>query len=695
MPKKKSKSKRPTAPKRGEGQRQQQQQTCDWGITPNNDGSPGFSNGDDPEDASFQNRERMDREWRALLDDPNSTKELRDFALSQLNDPVGLGKIFDGKPEVKYDGEGIGRGDWTLIEDFEEGNWGSDSGNAIIGAAADIILTKEGYDNGSILLSARGMRPGGRFNFLEAYPKLCEACLRVTVDPVVDRELKSNAHVVLGFLRGQTSLEAVGGEAMDDVKKALQLSPEDWRVHGMLATRNMAVYNTALALEGIERALDLATDDLARLSLGIRRGKILHNLHGREDDMIAAFEESLSLYENGVKDHPRMNDLLVGRLAVAEYMLVIGYDRRGEHKKALNHYREAEAKRGSIDEETAKSTDWTSRMVAQLIVANTSPGNVKYGECHHCGKTAASPQRCGACRAVFYCSKGCQVQAWKGGHKKECKKLKADRKEKKAAAREEANERDHRSGLPPLDANLNPKKLWDEGVELSKSGNYEDAVWNFALALFMSAALDANDKQPVKDAVENCSEDDALAMALSVICAPRGNILRRSNEVYKKAIRMNITAVNIEMGESTADVDRNVFGVGMCLIMHARMLGRSYSMDTLAKANSRTHRDAFDDVARLVRNANTYIDSQRWLTLQFELGYSSMDVGAVNEAEKWLKQFVSSVDETASLRSDRGAQQHWSDMKASAETRLAQLPLLKTFDRNNPGFGSGDDCIVM
>ena len=94
-------------------------------------------------------------------------------------------------------------------------------------------------------------------------------------------------------------------------------------------------------------------------------------------------------------------------------------------------------------------------------------------------------------------------------------------------------------------------------------------------------------------------------------------------------------------------------------------------------------------------NVNTYIDSQRWLTLQFEFGYSTMDVGALSEAENWLKQFVSTLDKTVSLRSDPGAIQHWSRMKESAESRLAQLPLFKALSQKNPGLGTEEDCTLM
>ena len=86
----------------------------------------------------------------------------------------------------------------------------------------------------------------------------------------ISSAVRSNAHVVLSFLQGQSSLESIGGHAMVDLQKAVKLSPGDWRLHSMLATRNMVIYNTALALESIQRALELSPDDFSKFLLGIR-----------------------------------------------------------------------------------------------------------------------------------------------------------------------------------------------------------------------------------------------------------------------------------------------------------------------------------------------------------------------------------------------------------------------------------------
>ena len=42
--------------------------------------------------------------------------------------------------------------------------------------------------------------------------------------------------------------------------------------------------------------------------------------------------------------------------------------------------------------------------------------------------------RCGRCRQRTYCSKQCQVSAWKDGHKQECKALQEERQQRVSAA---------------------------------------------------------------------------------------------------------------------------------------------------------------------------------------------------------------------------------------------------------------------
>ena len=45
--------------------------------------------------------------------------------------------------------------------------------------------------------------------------------------------------------------------------------------------------------------------------------------------------------------------------------------------------------------------------------------------CANCGKDALADEKfkqCSKCKSQWYCSKECQVEAWKAGHKKDCKR---------------------------------------------------------------------------------------------------------------------------------------------------------------------------------------------------------------------------------------------------------------------------------
>ena len=56
--------------------------------------------------------------------------------------------------------------------------------------------------------------------------------------------------------------------------------------------------------------------------------------------------------------------------------------------------------------------------------------------CGHCGTLATTQtlHLCTGCRQRAYCNHSCQLVAWRAGHKKECKLLKADAETKKNAA---------------------------------------------------------------------------------------------------------------------------------------------------------------------------------------------------------------------------------------------------------------------
>ena len=96
------------------------------------------------------------------------------------------------------------------------------------------------------------------------------------------------------------------------------------------------------------------------------------------------------------------------------------------------------------------------------------------------------------------------------------------------------------------------------------------------------------------------------------------------------------------------DVDRLRFGVAMCYIFRARLHGRVFvAWSTIHKTKQHHHNDEEDDVfegaAQHIREALGFLDPNRWLTYQYELGYSNFDVAALPEAKLWFGTFVMSL----------------------------------------------------
>jgi tetratricopeptide (TPR) repeat protein len=124
-----------------------------------------------------------------------------------------------------------------------------------------------------------------------------------------------------------------------------------------LSTRDLAIHHTSFALESNCRALDLATDDLTKYSLAVHKGEILFNLDNRYDEAITAFNYAISLYDDGIKDHPHMTNHRVGHLAVAKYMLVQLYALQGAHTKPDRYFQAAKEKINTIDRKTSEAID--------------------------------------------------------------------------------------------------------------------------------------------------------------------------------------------------------------------------------------------------------------------------------------------------------------------------------------------------
>jgi len=70
------------------------------------------------------------------------------------------------------------------------------------------------------------------------------------------------------------------------------------------------------------------------------------------------------------------------------------------------------------------------------LAASSTPlrqANKEVALCEHVGCTNLGTKLCTACRLVSYCSKECQLAAWKAGHKRQCRKYKGDKDNHSAA----------------------------------------------------------------------------------------------------------------------------------------------------------------------------------------------------------------------------------------------------------------------
>ena len=76
-------------------------------------------------------------------------------------------------------------------------------------------------------------------------------------------------------------------------------------------------------------------------------------------------------------------------------------------------------------------------------------------QCGHCGTLATTQTLllCTGCRQRKYCDRSCQLAAWRGGHKKECKLLKADAETMQDANSSTANKEVE---TDPMNGNPNP-----------------------------------------------------------------------------------------------------------------------------------------------------------------------------------------------------------------------------------------------
>ena len=326
--------------------------------------------------------------------------------------------------------------------------------------------------------------------------------------------------------------------------------------------------------------------------------------------------------------------------------------------------------------------------------------------CANCNKSDGDLKLCTGCRHVHYCGRDCQL-AHRKAHKKRCKELEMEclmqrmteslphgvLPEPEAHLRGAAAVGNRQPSSTPskfLDLDLVPFDLWRRGVALVNEGDMDGAAWNFLLGLFMDFGLDGNQMTPAINAIAGCDENDPVAMALSITTWQSQNRHRLTKERHLGFIedvckRLESDASSGASATSTAmssidQVNRNAFAVGAAKLFHARILARYHYCTNPFDAHNRTFKAAHQKSADIINTAKTNFDPDRWLTLQYELGYSSFDTGNIRKAKQWLQMVVKSLKKE---QTERGAvlSGHWLDTRASAEQKLQMVPMMEQAKR--------------
>ena len=97
-----------------------------------------------------------------------------------------------------------------------------------------------------------------------------------------------------------------------------------------------------------------------------------------------------------------------------------------QHNGAAGHLRSWNAGTGRWDVKLSTGPELSVRPT-NLTTLCSRPGCA-------IGETEARLKSCARCKVAAYCSKACQVAAWKGGHKQECKALQEERQQRVSAA---------------------------------------------------------------------------------------------------------------------------------------------------------------------------------------------------------------------------------------------------------------------
>ena len=614
---------------------------------------------------------------RKVLDDPASTAGQRDFARMRLAEEQPLPSTQQGDMAYKSTRppeESLSHHqrlekavqDWKAADAFEDKSMGDrerDARAAVHSAAAAILV-----DEKRLPIRSLGDPSTGKGDALGAYPRLVAAATTIIADTKAANPLRADAHVLLGLLQSVAAArsESAREAAREHYRKAVKLRPGHSRQLYLLSAMSAMAGLTARALEELLMAREAATDTLERWSYGNMIARCLMNLSPpRYAEALEEFEE------HGEGPGGDCLDGLVlerGHMVESLYFAVTcSHMLEGRvSSKAKEAYRRAEEQEKDLPPQVRTRMDPTIKLSAQALITS-SQESVRVGtsrECHGCQQPKANLKLCTACRSVAYCSQECQRAAWKAGHKKECARMQASRAQGKDDARGTRECHGEILQLPPVDADLEPSALWRDAVRKSGQGEHDEAVWLFMLALFMDYSLDANDMSPLKRSLAGCSDPSSpAAVAVRPIAETAGLktvTLAPWEQSYTELRRRDVQR-SPTPPRTLEDVSREALAACSATLFFARTLGR--------KGGAQGDQSAFNDAYKLINEAAELVHAERFMTLQFELGYSSRDILAHTESNAWYDKLQASAP--------RRPNQHWTTQlklaKQSADMTLTML----------------------
>ena len=617
------------------------------------------------------NIEKERQAARAILDDPHADQLARDLAHLRLADSEGSSGRYEWLGPAGNSDSYL-CSEWRTAEAYE---------HELVHLPDDelIRLIEDPLLQNKCTSIRAGEGPNGKPSILLAYPKIARAIRRLQHQSG-NKDLAATANATMACLIRPMDPAA----SVKLFNLAIRERPNDWRLRSACASSYMSDGRTALALDSLGLAESLVPQDsFEKFEIQCSRGKVLFNLQRLED----AKECFLNVTRDFGKYKDRLSALDVGHHVVVEYMLCMVYamEKNAVKEKVKQTWNEAEKKRNDLSPEIRQRIDWSSRHLAQTLMGGLNPKLLSHQECHYCRRLAENPKRCAKCKVALYCSKECQVAGWKSGHKQQCVQAKDYRKDQKKQSKKDVKKREAVLNLPPLDAALDPFKLWAKAKKLSKDKSTAlDAVFYFVVALFLDFSLDGQDLTAPRDAVDASPAEHPLTLALAMVTnIDRRQTLTICSENREKAFRYYEGHITVNCGgaipsnlcESLDQLDRVQFGVAMCTIFFARMLARCYACTSAQQAQSDAHKKAFADSVGLITEARSYLDDRRWLTFQYELGYSSLDIGAAEQARTWLETFINSLDSLE--RANTKLTKHWKQMRTKARAKLQMIPILR------------------